>query len=117
MKITASSGNYQKIDSGLIIADKWDSDIIFHITDEKDFNYDVILKFKEDESGKQEFSRTIEKSKNTTIFECVNFRDTTGTKRPIQVVALEEKKVYITFRNYGEKNVMRKVEYTFYLGE
>lgn len=112
MNITVSSGKYDVIQSGLVIADSWNSDIEFHLQLSKITVLNVTLRFVEQEGADKNFEVLAES--NALVFKCTNFMDSTGTSYPIELATIKGKKVFLNFRNYGEKNVMRKIEYAFY---
>ena len=113
MTISISSGKYDVIENGIVIADSWNSEIEFHVDANAILKFDIILKFIETSDGKQNFTKEVKDNKIT--FECVNFGNSTGTAYPLEIATIVGKKMYLNFRNYGEKDVMRKIEYTFYI--
>lgn len=112
MEVSASSGKYSVISSGLVLADDWDSDIGFHVQITKEMVLNIKLKFEEKEGAGRDLE--IEAGKDELIFKCINFSDSSGTAFPIEIGTFLGEKLFFNFRNYGEKNVMRKVEYTFF---
>lgn len=112
MNVTVSSGKFDVISSGLVIADNWESDIEFHININKLIKLHVKLRFIEEEGAERDFR--IESEEAALVFKCVNFGDTVGTSYPLEIASFSGKKIYFNFRNYEEKKVMRKIEYTFY---
>lgn len=111
MEVKVSSGKYNVISSGLVLADAWDSDIEFHVQIIKGTILNIKLKFEEKEGRNRDLE--IESEKNALVFKCINFSDSSGTAFPIEIGTFIGKRLFFNFRNYGEKNVMRKVEYTF----
>lgn len=112
MKVTVSSGEYDVISSGCVVADSWESDIQFHIQLEDSLTIEIVLHFEYLENKEREFS--VESTENSLIFKCVNFSDTVGTSQPIELGVFFGKTIFFGFRNYEEKHVMRKIEYAFY---
>lgn len=112
MKITVSSGKYDVIENGSVIADAWESDIEFHLYVNPLGYITLILHFEEQKDSERKIE--FEAKENKIKFTCINFEDTVGTSRPLELGVISGKKVYFNFRNYEEKKVMRKIEYTFY---
>lgn len=112
MKINILSGSYKIIKSGSIIADEWASDIKFQLCPNAIISMTICLHFEEREG--HERSLNVQSNTNTITFVCVNFGDTVGTSHPIEIGKISGKRIYFNFRNYEEKRVMRKIEYTFY---
>lgn len=113
VQVSVSSGKYDVVSSGMIIADSWDSDIEFHLKVMKLLPLNVKLKFEENPEFEKIFK--VESEENAIVFRCINFKDSTGTAYPIELATVKGKKILFYFRNYGEKNVIRKIEYTFYV--
>lgn len=113
MKISVSSGKYDVIGSGLVIADSWNSNIEFHLHISNLLIFNIILVFLEKEKEKRKLE--IETGNNTVTFNCINFEDTSGTAYPLEIATVKGKKIFLSFRNYGEKDIMRKIEYTFFV--
>ncbi len=112
MNVTVSSGKYDVISSGCVIADAWESDIQFHIHLNALTILEVELRFEYEEGKDRNF--TVESTGKSLLFRCVNFSDTVGTSHPLEIGEFLGKKIFLSFRNYEEKNVMRKIDYAFY---
>lgn len=123
MGLTISSGEYEVVGSGVVTAFDENGTINFHymMDDKFQFSFNLILSFKNDETGNQIIHRTV--TDNTIEFECCNFNDSgTGTSKPISLASSKGKTMYIRFWCYFDgdmagKNKTRKVEYTFFVGE
>ena len=94
MKINILSGSYKVIKSGSIIADEWASDIKFQLCPNAIISMTICLHFEEREGHE----RSLNVQSNTNI----------------EIGKISGKRIYFNFRNYEEKRVMRKIEYTFY---
>jgi len=115
-----SSGEKTIIDSGVVLAFKENSDVVFDFSD-NGINLKIQLTFKQDSN----LGQTILVAKDNTNpfnieFQCTNFSDTgTGTSEPIELGIFGGKKVYLNFWSYldgnlGGKARTRKIEYTVY---
>ncbi len=121
MKIRITSGEYEIIDSGIVIAAEEDKDVTFHVEAGIAFSFSLQLTFKNNDSGEQTIERNI--TGNQIKFDCYNFFNAgTGTSELIELATYQGQKMYIKFWSYldgdlPKKKKTRKIEYTFYLGK
>ncbi len=121
MNIFITSGGYEIISTGSVIAFEEESDISFHFVGDESFQFDLKIIFKTDDTGHQTINRTVQG--NSIEFNCINFNNAgTGTSVPIELATFQGKKIYIRFWSYllgdmPDQKKARKIEYTFYAGK
>ena len=121
MNINVTSGGYEVVDTGSVVAFEEESDISFHFFGDNSFQFDLKITFRTDDTGKQTINRTVQG--NDIEFTCTNFNDSgTGTSVPIELATFQGKKIYIRFWSYllgdiPNQKKTRKIEYTFYAGK
>lgn len=115
MNVTISSGKYNVISSGCVVADSWESDIYFHVQINTSLTLEIVLHFEEIEGKGRDF--TVEAKEKALYFKCINFSDTVGTASPLELGEFLGTTLFFYFRNYEEKGVMRKIDYAFYTYE
>jgi len=119
MKITASSGNLDIIDSRTVYLTDVQSDLTLNFNESTGGNISLEIRFVNDHSNEYTVKRSVDGNKIS--YECVNFADNgTGTIEPIELATFGEKQMYIMFWSFlqgdakGKKRV-RKVDYTLFL--
>ena len=98
MQITKMSKEKKILDSGSIITFDSTADISFDVQFDNNFSFKLIFKFENDANNKSH-SLNFNLLDNTITFSCVNFNNVlgTGTKKPLEIATVENKKVFITF--------------------
>jgi hypothetical protein len=118
-----SSEDKTIISSGVVLAFKENSDVVFDFT-EDGLKLKLRLTFKRNDDLKQTILvLTDNKNPEYIEFQCTNFSDIgTGTSQPIELGNIGGKKIYLNFWSYldGDLNGKartRKIEYTVYQEE
>lgn len=116
MEISLSSNNYKIINSGQTFLFEPDSDFSINITADNDFDFSIVIRFKNDTLGEQRIEKNV---KNNTIqLICWNFDSSgTGISKPICVARIDGRELYFMFWSYLEGNgTTRSVKYTIFQG-
>lgn len=113
MLISLSSGNYDIIASGQAFLFSKDNDFRINIQADKEEAFSIILNFIEDQSGKRDIRATT--NGKCIMLTCINFENTgSGTKEPVEVAAVDGRKLYFAFWTYLEGAASRSVKYTLF---
>lgn len=108
-------GDYEIIDSGVIILDKKDSELSFFLREKEPAG--VVCHFINDQENAN--ARTVPYINGNNLYiDCINYDNPEGVglSHPINVGTLDGKKLYLQMWSYlmGTEKSIRKVEYTFY---
>ncbi len=116
MKVEMSTGKYIIEQSGVVFLYDITSELKMKIDTEKNFSFEIILKFATDGTKEQKVQRDV--TGNTIYLTCYNFSNAlgTGTTNPISVATVSGKELLLHFWSYTS-DTMRKVEYTFLMEE
>ena len=115
MIISKTSGEKQVLDSSSIILFDTTSTVNFNIQCDDTFSFELIFKFMNDNSKKQELK--IEASENIITLLCLNFNNVlgTGTKQALEIATFEGRKIYINFWVTAlGKDSLKRLDYTIY---
>lgn len=113
MRISLSSGNYDIIASGQAFLFSKDSDFRIDIQANREFTFSITLNFTEDESGNRDIQ--VKTDCNDIVLTCINFENSgAGIKEPVEVAAIDGRKLYFTFWAYLEGAASRSVKYTLF---
>lgn len=114
--IKKTSGNYNILDSGSIIAFDKSSNICFDLDLNESLKFTLTLNFVEKEKEKPSIASSV--TNDAIVLVCTNFEDEFGVGLidPIRLAIADDKEVYFRFwvRKIG-KSGTKEVVYTFYV--
>ena len=113
MELCMSTNGYKVITSGSVLLLEKNAELEMHITADNGFNFDIVLKFIEDEDKKdRDVIKEVDGKK--IIYKCINFSTSgVGTTKPLSIATVDKKEWFLHFwANQPIENGPRRVEYS-----